>query len=185
MKIDDLITALLQREGGHTKNPADRGGETMWGITQATARRNGYSGPMASMPRSVAAAIYRNEYWVDPGFGDVYALVPGMTETIAEELLDTGVNMGPGTAVKFLQRSLNVLNRKGTMWPDLKIDGEIGRKTLDALSQLLRYRGQEGVIVLLRMLNAQQSVRYIELAEAREDQEEFQFGWQLNRVEVL
>jgi len=32
------------------------------------------------------------------------------------------------------------------------------------------------------MLNAQQSVRYIELAEANRSQEDFVYGWQFNRV---
>jgi lysozyme family protein len=32
---------------------------------------------------------------------------------LAAELLDTGVNMGTGTATGFLQRALNALNRNG------------------------------------------------------------------------
>jgi hypothetical protein len=35
------------------------------------------------------------------------------------------------------------------------------------------------------MLNAQQSIRYIELAEGSPSQEAFEFGWQLNRVGEL
>lgn len=180
-KLDDIITQLIGREGRYSNNPNDTGGETMWGITAATAKRNGYNGPMASMPRSVAAAIYRNEYWSEPGFDAVYALDP----SIAEELLDTGVNMGPGVASKFLQRSLNVLNKRGTSWPDLTVDGQLGKKSVDALRALLDQRGNDGRIVLLRMLNSLQGVRYIELAEANPSQEEFVFGWQLNRVGAL
>lgn len=43
-------------------HPADRGGPTRWGLTEAVARRNGYDGPMRALPRSVAADLYRRLY---------------------------------------------------------------------------------------------------------------------------
>ena len=42
--IDDLIDDLIAREGGFVDHPADKGGPTRWGITQAVARRHGYMG---------------------------------------------------------------------------------------------------------------------------------------------
>jgi hypothetical protein len=54
--------------------------------------------------------------------------------------------------------------------------------TITALKAFLAARGKTGETVLVRMLNAQQSVRYIELAEANASQESFEYGWQLNRV---
>ena len=62
---------------------------------------------MRKVPRSEAAAIYKRKYWHRPGFDKISALAP----KLAEELFDTGINMGPGTASEFLQRSLNALNR--------------------------------------------------------------------------
>ena len=44
--------------------------------------------------------------------------------------------------------------------------------------------GKDGETVLLRMVDAQQSVRYIEIAEAKPTNEDFEFGWQKNRVGV-
>ena len=44
--IDDLIDVLIAREGGFVDHPADKGGPTRWGITQAVARRHGYMGQM-------------------------------------------------------------------------------------------------------------------------------------------
>jgi hypothetical protein len=41
-----LIDALIEREGGYVNNPADKGGATNFGITEAVARANGYAGPM-------------------------------------------------------------------------------------------------------------------------------------------
>lgn len=176
--IADFITELMGKEGGYANNPADKGGETMWGITVAVARAYGYTGPMASMPRETAAAIYRAQFWTKPAFDKVYALNPG----IAGELLDTGVNMGTAVAGKFLQRALNVLNMKGTLFPDLVVDGGIGDMTLKGLTAYLDKRGIQGYRVLMNMLNAQQSVRYMEIAEGNASQEEFEYGWQANRV---
>ncbi|HYI42384.1 MAG TPA: glycosyl hydrolase 108 family protein, partial [Sphingomicrobium sp.] len=31
--LDDLVDALIEREGGYVNHPADRGGPTCWGIT--------------------------------------------------------------------------------------------------------------------------------------------------------
>jgi lysozyme family protein len=178
MNITDTITSLIQREGGYSNNPADKGGETTWGITVAVARAFGYTGPMNAMTQQVARDIYAQRYWHAPRFSDV-AIVSAL---VAEELLDTGVNMGPSVAGKFLQRALNVLNQGNKAYPNIAVDGAVGNMTIAALKAFLAVRGNAGETVLLRMLNAQQSVRYIELAEANVSQESFEYGWQLNRV---
>lgn len=107
MNVDDLIEELIAREGGYTNHPADRGGPTRWGITEAVARAHGYAGAMRALPREEAASVYRRLYWLRPGFDRVAELAP----RIAAELFDTGVNMGPEVAAGFLQRALNALNR--------------------------------------------------------------------------
>ena len=178
MKIDAYIDALLLREGGYVDHPSDRGGPTNWGITERVARAYGYHGRMQDMPRSVARQIYLEQYWEQPRF----SLVNEHSAPVAEELLDSGVNMGSGVAARFLQRALNVLNREGKYYPDLVVDGAIGRMTIAALRAYLSARGKDGHIVLLRALNAQQGARYIELAEARPSQEAFVHGWFLHRV---
>lgn len=180
MKLQDMLDGLLGREQGYTNNPIDGGGETNWGITVAVARAFGYAGPMRDMPRNTACAIYTKRYWLAP----LLDQVARCSDVVAEELLDTGVNMGPAVAGKFLQRALNVLGRTGRLYPKLTVDGNIGAMTLYALQVFLDARAtdHEGETVLLRMLNAQQSVRYIELAENNPNQEAFEFGWQSNRV---
>lgn len=65
--LNILIDALLDREGGYVNHPADRGGPTGFGITEAVARANGYRGAMRALPRDEAAAIYRRLYWLRPG----------------------------------------------------------------------------------------------------------------------
>lgn len=178
MNATDYIDKVIGREGGYSNNPADKGGETMWGITAATARAFGYSGPMAQMTRDTAIAIYRARYWTQPRFDQVQTL----DGDIAEKLLDIGVNMGPSTGVKFLQRALNVLNQQGRAFPDISVDGGIGAMTLAAMKSFIDQRGNDGRRVLLGMIASQQSVRYVEIAEANPSQEAFEYGWQLNRA---
>ena len=176
--VDALVDALIGREGGYSNHPADSGGETMWGITTATARAYGYSGPMAQMPRDTAVQIYRQRYWILPRFDQVCAL----DADLAAKLFDIGVNMGPATGVQYLQRALNVLNNQGKLFADLAVDGGIGPKTLAALRAFHAQRGAEGRRVLLDMVRAQQSVCYIEIAEKTPSRQAFEYGWQLNRA---
>ena len=176
--LDDYINSLIEREGGYVDHPNDRGGPTMYGVTEQVARAFGYHGRMQDMPRSVARQIYEDRYWFAPHFDQVN----GHSAVVAEELLDTGVNMGPAVATKFLQRALNVLTQEAKTYPDIVVDGQLGQLTIAALRALLAHRGKDGHLVLVRALNAQQGVRYMEIAEGRPTQESFVFGWFLHRV---
>jgi len=176
--LDTAINSLIRREGGFVDHHADRGGATCWGITETVARAHGYQGRMAELPRAVAAAIYRQRYFIAPGFAPIAERAP----SLAEELFDTGVNMGPGVAIGFLQRALNALNRGARDYPDIVVDRVIGPATLGALDGYLRTRGKTGEQVLVRALNALQGERYIALAEGRAANESFVFGWLSNRI---
>lgn len=176
--MEALLAALLRREGGFVDHPADRGGPTNFGITEKVARAAGWTGRMRDLPRETAIAIYRQRYWVQPRFDALAGIVP----LVAAEAFDTAVNMGVGTAVGFLQRSLNVLNRQQRDWPDVPVDGRIGGATLAAVTALINRRGAAGERLLCRALNVLQGARYIELAEAHADQEAFVFGWLSERV---
>ena len=174
-----LIEALIDREGGYVANPADNGGSTRFGITEAVARANGYRGAMRDLPREEAAAIYKRIYWLRPRFDEVAA----RSARIAAELFDTGANMGPAVAVTFLQRALTALNRNGSDYPDLVPDGRVGPNTLAALDAFLALRGKtRGETVLLRALEALQGERYLRLAERRPANEAFLYGWLANRI---
>jgi lysozyme family protein len=177
--IATLIDGLLEREGGYVNHPADRGGPTRFGITEAVARAHGYSGAMAQLPREEAAAIYRRLYWLRPRCHEVSR----RSAKVAAELFDTGVNMGPGVATTFLQRALTALNRNGKDYPDLVPDGRIGPRTLAAIDGFLQARGRRGgETVLLRALEALQGERYLRLAERRPANEAFLYGWLANRI---
>lgn len=179
-RIQTIIDNTIGKEGRYSNNPKDSGGETMWGITALVARANGYLGAMADLPRDTAVAIYTREYFVGPGFDKILLRSP----SIAEELFDTGVNTHPSTAMRILQRALNWFNHGGLDYPDLKVDGRFGPTTLAALDAYLKMRKSQGELVLLRALNSLQGVRYGELCESRVKDEEFIYGWFLNRVVI-
>ena len=177
--IDVLIAALIDREGGFSDHPADRGGPTMFGITEAVARAHGFGGAMRDLPRDEAAAIYRRLYWLRPKFDQVAERAPRS----AAELFDTGANMGPAVAATFLQRALTALNRNGKDYPDLVPDGRLGPASIAALDAFLDARGKRGgETVLLRALEALQGERYLRLAEKRPANEAFLYGWLANRI---
>ncbi|KTW01856.1 glycoside hydrolase family 108 protein [Sphingomonas sanguinis] len=176
--VDTLIAQVIAREGDYSDHPADRGGATRFGISEAVARADGYAGPMRRLPLARAEAIYRRLYWAAPGFDRVAERAP----RLAAELFDTGVNMGTGVAAAFLQRALNALNRGERDYPDLVADGRIGATTLAALDAFLRYRGAAGETVLLKAVEALQGERYLRLAERRPANEAFLYGWLADRL---
>jgi len=174
-----MINELIEREGGYVNHPADKGGPTCFGITEAVARAHGFAGAMAELPREEAAAIYRRLYWLRPRFDQVAERAP----RVAAELFDTGVNMGPAVAATFLQRALTALNRGGRDYADLVPDGRVGSATLAALDGFLDARGRYGgETVLLRAVEALQGERYLRLAEKRPANEAFLYGWLANRM---
>jgi lysozyme family protein len=177
-RIDELIDAAIEREGGFVDHPADRGGPTRWGITEAVARVHGWQGPMRQLPRGEAVAIYRRLYWERPGLAAVAARAP----RLAAELFDTGINMGPPVATTFLQRALNALNRGASDYADLALDGRIGPATLAAIDAFLATRHRVGEAVLVKAIDALQGERYLALAERRPANEAFLYGWLAQRI---
>lgn len=178
--FDRLDAPTRKIEGGYVNDPNDRGGETNHGITIAVARENGYAGRMIDMTADQAAAIRRTKYYAKAG---IYLLAP-LSEAIATEVYDTGINMGTGTAGMFLQRALNALNRQGKDYPDIKVDGAVGPGTAGALKAYLKRNGATAEATMLKALNCLQGARYIELSEGRGQNETFTNGWMATRVGI-
>ncbi len=170
-----IIDKIIDVEGGYVNDPSDSGGETNFGITVARARASGYLGTMREMPRQTAFDIYAAKYWDAVRAGNLLAL----SQAVADEVVDTSVNMGPGRAGKFLQRALNVLNSGGSLYRDLVVDGKVGNATINSLRAYLDRRDEE---TLVKALNCLQGAFYITLAERREKDERFVYGWFKNRV---
>ena len=178
MDVDELIEEVIGREGGYSNHPADTGGATRWGITEAVARAHGFAGDMRAYPREEAVRVYRRLYWLGPGFDQVADHAP----KIAAELFDTGVNMGPAVAAGFLQRALNALNRGAVDYADISVDRRVGPATIAALKGFVERRGATGETVLLKAIEALQGERYLRLAEQRPANEAFLYGWLANRL---
>ena len=174
-----IIDGILEREGSdYTNDPHDSGGETRWGITSRTARSYGYDGPMQDLDRETAFTIYEKIYWHSVRGDDLAAV----SEPLAEEVADTAVNCGVTTAVKFLQRSLNALNKRGELYADVEVDGIMGSATLAAVRAYRHTRPE--MAVLVRTLDCLQGAHYVELSERREKDERFLYGWMRHRVGV-
>ena len=178
MDVESLIDEVIGREGGYSNHPADKGGATRWGVTEAVARAHGYRGDMRCYPREDAVAVYRRIYWLRPGFDRIAEHAPA----VAAEMFDTGVNMGPEIAAGFLQRALNALNRGASDYPDIAVDRRLGAGTVAALKGFIARRGPGGETVLLKAIEALQGERYLRLAEQRPANEAFLYGWLANRL---
>lgn len=106
----EIISGVVDREGGYVADNKDKGGPTKYGITAATLGAwRGYGHPAS--PQQVlelepweAEAIYRTEFILAPGF--VVANIP--YEPLRTQLIDFGVNSGPARAIRWLQRVIGV-----------------------------------------------------------------------------
>ncbi|MGA0610087.1 glycoside hydrolase family 108 protein [Caldimonas sp. KR1-144] len=168
----------LGLEKGYSNHPSDAGGATKYGVTEKTARAFGYTGDMKELPLETAQQIYKLQYW-NPLLLDVIAPLAPNT---SYELFDSAVNCGVSTAATWLQRCLNVLNVKHTVFKDIAVDGRIGLVTIAALQDHLKHRGDDSVLV--RMLNSLQGAHYIAITEQRAANEDFLYGWFKNRVVI-
>ena len=177
--FDKAFEHTVGKEGGYSNNPSDRGGETMWGITIAVAKDYGYTGTMREMPIETAKDIYRKRYWDKANLTEISK----MSEPLAAKLFDISVNMGVARAGIFLQTALNAFNQQEKLYNDILIDGDIGRNSLTALHSFYAKRGVSGSKVLLRAINCLQGAFYIEISQTRKANEDFTFGWFLNRVD--
>lgn len=118
--LSAALNHLAAHEGGYVNHPSDPGGCTNRGITLATYRRcinpHGTCRDLRALGWCEAATIYRDHYW---SAVQADALPVGLDLCV----FDMGVNAGPVTAIKLLQRLL-----------DVERDGHIGPVTLAALA---------------------------------------------------
>ena len=173
----DIISAVIGTEGDYSNHPSDKGKETMYGITEAVARKHGWQGPMKMLPRSLAIEIYGKEYWDKLCLDEIYRHSP----ILAANLVDLGVNAGTGSAGKYFQRTLNVMNGRQRYYQDITVDGNIGPSTMRAFKAYFNRRGEKGLVILNMAINCWQGVHYMLAAERREPNEDFAFGW-MDRV---
>jgi lysozyme family protein len=112
VNFDAAFTELIKHEGGFVDHPSDPGGATRWGVTQAVARENGYTGHMRDFPIELAKDIYRRQYW------DAVK-AEQLPPAVRYAVFDAAVNSGPRQAIRWLQRAVNAQE-----------DGILGPQTL-------------------------------------------------------
>lgn len=180
-------------EGGYVNDPVDRGGETYRGIARnfhgdwpgwEKIDRTRREHPADFVDRieadeelyNLTREFFREKFWNTVRGDDI------SNQHIANKVFDTAVNQGVSTSSKYLQESLNLLNRNGNNYPDIAVDGSIGPATLEALDQFMKL--EEGrPDYLLKLLNLMRGCRYLEIMRKDKSQERFARGW-LNRVDL-
>ena len=118
MNFDQAFDLLVTHEGGFVHRPFsdDPGGATKYGITEATARANGYEGQMQDLDLDFAKSVYRKNFWDT-------CKCDSMPDCIKYPLFDAAVNSGPGQAIKWLQSAVGV-----------KADGSLGPVTMQSVN---------------------------------------------------
>ncbi len=188
-------------EGGYVDDPDDRGGMTYRGIARKFHPDwdgwrvvDRYWGSLTMAQRKdtnkhmnkcldkdeelqeLVKLFYQEEFW-NTIKGDV---IPD--QRIANEVYDNAVNMGVEQSGKYLQRTINILNRNQNpkYYKDIKVDGDIGTKTISALHLCVNLNGSKRV---LNVINGFQIKHYLELMEKNPVNEKY-IGW-FDRVEIV
>lgn len=118
MNFDQAFDLLITHEGGFSNRPLsdDPGGATMYGVTEAVARSNGYMGEMKDLTLEFAKSVYRKSYWDKCRCDE-------LPDNLRYAVFDAAVNSGPGQTIKWLQSTIGV-----------KVDGAIGPMTIASVN---------------------------------------------------
>lgn len=179
--VASILAGVYANEGGYVNDPNDRGGATNYGVTEKVARKAGYAGDMRNFQKHCseraavcADTIYTRDYIERPGFMPMVSIEPA----VADELVDTGVNMGPGRASLFFQQALNELASA-----KLAVDGKVGPATIAAYRALQAREGKvRSCVLMLDRLDAKQKAKYDAIVKANPSQKRFYRGWINNRI---
>jgi len=185
MSAEGLISNNKNDKGGYTYKGISRVMHPTWPgwkiidstLTSLSLARRGTEGEvLKNNPQlnKLVEDFYRTEFW-NKIQGD---RLP--SQLIADELFDTSINLGVPVASEFLQKTINLLNRNNSLYPDITVDGIIGRQTLSALNKCISANGEK---LIFNLLNFYQAKRYIEIMERDRTQEIF-IGW-FSRIAII
>ena len=191
--FEKAYAPVKEWEGGYCNISGDSGGETYagvarnffphwqgWAIIDEAKKHESFrKGSLAFSEHlslfkhleSFVTEFYRVEWWDKMGL----CVLP---QALANEVFEQSINLGMGQAGKHLQRTCNALNyqrHKNPFFSDLIVDGQIGKKTLTAVSLLLVKRISETEFI--KILNALQTNHYINLGAKNTHHRKFVNGW--------
>ena len=180
----------MKVEGGWADDPDDSGGQTWRGISRKNhpywegwsiidwalvnlKDKQKFESFLAKNNelQSMVLDFYKKVFW------DRMQLDRVQNQSICDELFEAGINMNHEVVVEFLQMALNATNRNGRDYPDIDEDGKMGPKTLSVLNEHPR------PAQVLKLLNCQQGVYYMNITRKKPSQEKFMTSW-LSRVEI-
>lgn len=195
--FNESFEKILQHEGGYSNDPADRGGETVFGISRVfhpdwkgwkvlskikeSVKSEFYNDPKKYIVGNFAMWDLVKEFYMDKFWIKLH--LDSFDQQVANEIFDTSVNQGLLSGPTYFQQALNRLNRQERDYENIEVDGDIGHQTISAYKALIkterfRYRDRDKIIkVLLKWMNYYQMKRYDNIMEHDEEQELFAFGW--------
>jgi lysozyme family protein len=175
------LAGVYLSEGGYADHPNDRGGKTMFGVTEKVARSYGYHGAMRDLPKHCATAamicadrIYTERYIDAPGYRPFASIEPA----ILYELVDSAVLHGPPKPSGWLQGSLNDICGSG-----LSVDQKVGKRTVAAYSACQQRLGKVTACVrILDRMDAAQLAYFNAIVARNPSQRVFYRGWTTRRI---
>lgn len=180
LALAGIIGAVYSDEGGFVNNPRDPGGATNYGVTEIVAREEGFRGNMRDFPMHCSAtaqvcadAIYIRNYIERPGYMPLVSIEPA----IADEMVNTAVNMGGPRPSRWFQESLNELG------VPVIVDGKIGPASIAGYRVLQRTDGKVAACVqMLDKLDWKQQAEYGRLVARNPKLRVFYKGWITHRI---
>lgn len=97
MNFDIAFDRLMGHEGGYQNDPNDPGGETNWGIS----KRSYPDEDIKNMTKERAKELFRRDFWNKVNADRLH-------DGVAWQAADFAYHSGPGVAVRYLQRALDV-----------------------------------------------------------------------------
>ena len=193
--FEEAFKKLIKKEAGYSNIKEDRGGETYKGIarnfypmwegwkiidelkndlnisteklTQKDIKKLNSELEKNNDLQEKVKEFYKTLYW-DRMHADEF------DPEISTKLFTFSVNSGSAkTAIKYLQQSLNYLNRNGKEYPDLVEDGIYGAKTRRAYGIIKK---SKMIDILLEVIKCLQCRHYLNLMDKNKEYEEFR-GW--------
>jgi lysozyme family protein len=120
--FNKCLAVILKNEGGYSNHPNDPGKATNYGVTQMVYDNyRKINGEPTQDVRDISDEevydIYLTAYWIPMNLTGI------VNEELILQIFDMGVNAGIRTAIKLIQRIV-----------DVKDDGIIGKKTTAAIN---------------------------------------------------
>ncbi len=145
---------IINIEGGLSRDKADKGGLTKYGISQKSYPHL----DIANLTKEQALDIFETDYW------NKYLIGLITSQLIANQLFVLIVNIGGYKAIKIIQLAVA---RRGMK---IAIDGVIGRETIEAINMCNPFSLSESMRVA-------ECNYYLDIVDSDPSQDIFFKGW--------